>query len=343
LADGERASDYQARAHKVERAYEVNARQLSRLLLGPVNLADAKRILIVPDGSLQYVPFAALPLLSPGLARGPLIDRYEVDILPSASVLGTLRKAVAGRAPPTATIAVFADPVFDQDDPRVLTHGVHDRKGVRERPRPLSRALDDNDTSRYVSRLPASREEANAIASIFDSQDKQATHIALDFDASRDYVLKENLARFRLIHFATHGVVDPWRPEMSGLILSLVDRRGRKQDGYLRLGDIYKLKLTADLVVLSSCDSALGKDLESEGIIGLPRGFLYAGAKSVIASMWKVNDDATARLMSALYTRIHRGENPGSALRGAQLEMAHDERWSKPYYWAAFELQGDYR
>jgi len=123
----------------------------------------------------------------------------------------------------------------------------------------------------------------------------------------------------------------------------LIDRRGRKQDGYLRLGDIYKLKLSADLVVLSSCESALGKDLESEGVIGLPRGFLYAGARSVIASLWKVNDDATARLMSGLYARIKAGESPGSALRGAQLEMVHDEEWSSPYYWAAFVLQGEYR
>jgi CHAT domain-containing protein len=130
---------------------------------------------------------------------------------------------------------------------------------------------------------------------------------------------------------------------MSGLILSLVDRRGRRQDGYLRLGDIYKLKLSADLVVLSSCDSALGKDLESEGIIGLPRGFLYAGAKSVIASLWKVNDDATATLMSRLYARLKKGETPSSALRGAQLEMEKDEQWSNPYYWAAFVLQGEYR
>jgi len=109
------------------------------------------------------------------------------------------------------------------------------------------------------------------------------------------------------------------------------------------LGDIYKLKLSADLVVLSSCDSALGKDLESEGIIGLPRGFLYAGAKSVIASLWKVNDEATARLMSSLYARIQQGESPSSALRGAQLEMLRDLQWSKPYYWAAFVLQGEYR
>jgi CHAT domain-containing protein len=130
---------------------------------------------------------------------------------------------------------------------------------------------------------------------------------------------------------------------MSGLILSLIDARGRRQDGYLRIGDIYKLTLAADLVVLSSCDSALGKDMQSEGIIGLPRAFLYAGAKSVIASLWKVNDEATARMMSALYARIKNGESPGSALRNAQLEMARDERWRKPYYWAAFAVQGDYR
>jgi len=130
---------------------------------------------------------------------------------------------------------------------------------------------------------------------------------------------------------------------MSGLILSLIDRNGRKQDGYLRLGEIYKMKLSADLVVLSSCESALGKDLEAEGIIGLPRGFLYAGAKSVIASLWKVNDEATAKLMAALYERIQRGESPSSALRGAQLKMTRDEQWSNPYYWAAFALQGEYR
>ena len=175
------------------------------------------------------------------------------------------------------------------------------------------------------------------------SPDPQAVHVALDFDASRANVLTDGLTRFRLVHFATHGVVDARHPEMSGLILSLVDRRGKRQDGYLRLGDIYKLKLSADLVVLSSCDSALGRDLESEGIIGLPRGFLYAGAKSVIASLWKVNDDATATLMSRLYARIKKGESPSSALRGAQLEMVQDEHWANPYYWAAFVLQGDYR
>jgi CHAT domain-containing protein len=341
LKDGERAAEYQARVRKIDQTYQADARQLSQLLLGPVALGRAKRLLIVPDGSLQYIPFAALPI--PGMNKDFLVDHFEIDVLPSASLLGILRKATGKRAPPTATAAIFADPVFESDDERVSTPRADTRKSYEDRPASLNRAIRDSGGSQYIARLPASRDEANAIASVLRSEDPQAVQVALDFDASRAHVLRDGLTRFRLVHFATHGIVDIRHPEMSGLILSLVDKKGRKQDGYLRLGDIYKLKLSADLVVLSSCDSALGKDLESEGIIGLPRGFLYAGAKSVIASLWKVNDDATAALMSRLYARIKKGESPGSALRGAQLEMVRDEQWSNPHNWAAFVLQGDYR
>jgi CHAT domain-containing protein len=146
-----------------------------------------------------------------------------------------------------------------------------------------------------------------------------------------------------VIHFATHGIVDTRHPEMSGLILSLVNTRGEHLDGYLRLSDIYNLKLSADLVVLSSCESALGKDLESEGTIGLPRGFLYAGARSVIASLWKVDDEATAILMKALYSRMQQGESPSRALHGAQLDVSREERFADPYFWAGFVLEGDYK
>jgi len=343
LRRGESAVDYQARARKLDRAYRFHAQQLSRLLLEGIPLSGTKRLLIVPDESLQYVPFAALPLTSPGSGKDLLVNQFEVVVLPSASVLGMLRKATGKRAPPTATAAIFADPVFEPDDGRVSKRGSGTSRSYEDRPASLSRALRDIGGSQYIARLPASRDEANAIASVLRSGDPQAVQVALDFDASRAHVLRDGLTRFRLVHFATHGVVDTRHPEMSGLILSLVDKKGRRQDGYLRLGDIYKLRLSADLVVLSSCDSALGKDLNSEGIIGLPRGFLYAGAKSVIASLWKVNDDATATLMSRLYARIRKGEGPGSALRGAQLEMMQDEQWSSPYYWAAFVLQGDYK
>jgi CHAT domain-containing protein len=146
-----------------------------------------------------------------------------------------------------------------------------------------------------------------------------------------------------VIHFATHGVLNETQPEKSGLILSLVNKKGQSVDGYLRLGDIYNLKLSADLVVLSSCDSGLGKDLSSEGIIGLPRAFLRAGAKSVIATLWKVEDRATAELMTHFYAHLHQGESPSSALRSAQLELSREKQWSDPYYWAAFVFQGDYR
>jgi len=342
LQAGESASDYQARVRWQEQSYKAYDRQLSRLLLGPVKLAGAKRVLIVPDGSLQYVPFAALLVPAFGSGEQLLISRYEVNVLPSASVLGTLRKSASKRAPPTATAAIFADPVFEADDPRIPINRDKAR-GAQERPAALSRAISDIGGAQYIPRLQASRDEANAIANVLHSWDSQEVHVSLDFAASRDSVLKDGLTRFRLVHFATHGLVDSRRPEMSGLILSLIDRNGRKQDGYLRLGEIYKMKLSADLVVLSSCESALGKDLEAEGIIGLPRGFLYAGAKSVIASLWKVNDEATAKLMAALYARIQQGESPSSALRGAQLTMMRDEQWSDPYYWAAFALQGEYR
>jgi CHAT domain-containing protein len=342
LRAGESASDYQARVRRQEQSYKAYARQLSRLLLGPIPLARAKRVLIVPDGSLQYLPFAVLPIPASGASEQLLVARYEVDVLPSASVLGTLRKTASKRVPPTATAAIFADPVFEPDDPRVSTNRSHDR-GQQERPAALTRAIRDTQGSQYIPRLRASRDEATAIANVLHSRESQAVHVALDFSASREFVLRDGLTRFRFLHFATHGIVDSRQPEMSGLILSLIDRNGRKQDGYLRLGDIYKMKLSADLVVLSSCESALGKDLEAEGIIGLPRGFLYAGAKSVIASLWKVNDEATAKLMAALYTRIQKGETPSSALRGAQLEMVQDRQWSNPYYWAAFALQGEYR
>jgi len=341
LQKQESASEYQARVRRMDRTYEATSKELSRVLLGPVPLPSAKRILVVPDGSLQYIPFAALPV--PSSESQLMIDRYEIDTLPSASVLGPLRRTTAGKTSAPGALVVFADPVFEQDDPRVAARPSSRERLAQERPHSLTRAIRDTSGSQYIPRLPASRDEAQAIAAIFSPARPAAVHVALDFDANRDYVVNGGLAQFRLIHFATHGVVDARRPEMSGLILSLIDTRGRKQDGYLRIGDIYKLALSADLVVLSSCESALGKDMESEGIIGLPRAFLYAGAKSVIASLWKVDDQASAKMMSGLYKRISRGEGPGTALRAAQLEMAHDQRWSKPYFWAAFAVQGDYR
>src|SRR5260221_7806421 len=172
--------------------------------------------------------------------------------------------------------------------------------------------------SLYIPRLMGTRQEAAAILQILG---QKAVFLASDFDATRDRFLKEDIGSYRILHIATHGIIDIQPPEMSGLILSLISKEGRTKDGYVRLGDIYPLKLSADLVILSACDSALGRDLDSEGIIGLPRGFLYAGARSVIASLWKVDDQATATLMAGLYRRMHQGETPAAAFPGGQPEV----------------------
>jgi len=335
---GESAREFLIRERDAEKNYSFYARQLSHLLLGKTQLAQAKRLLIVPDASLQYIPFAALPFPSAHEKKAMLISHHEVVILPSASALSTLRKKAVKRTPPKLVAAIFADPVFGWQDERTKTIVVPGKPKPRELPPNLGPVVRGEPGSVDIPRLPGSAEEAMAIRDIVGKKD---VLFELGFDATRALVLDDGLESYRLIHFATHGIINVQNPEMSGLILSLLDKRGKAQDGYLRLGDIYKLKLSADLVVLSSCDSALGKDLDSEGIIGLPRGFLYAGAKSVIASLWKVNDAKTTKLMTGLYARMQRGESPSSALRGAQIQMA--QQGESPSVWAAFVLQGDYK
>ncbi|HKP12408.1 MAG TPA: CHAT domain-containing protein, partial [Blastocatellia bacterium] len=186
-----------------------------------------------------------------------------------------------------------------------------------------------------------SRREAEAIAEAAPAG--QALK-ALDFDASRAMATGGELSRYRVVHFATHGLLNSEHPELSGVVLSLVDHDGRPQNGFLRLHEIYNLDLPAELVVLSACQTALGKEVRGEGLVGLTRGFMYAGAARVMASLWKVDDAATAELMRRMYTRLLR-ENlrPAAALRAAQVEMWKQPRWQSPYYWAAFVLQGEYR
>lgn len=338
LRQGEHAAEFLKRKRDAEENYSLYARQLSHLLLGKTQLAHAKRLLIVPDASLQYIPFAALPFPSASEKKAMLISHHEVVLLPSASALSTLRKKYATRTPPKLIAAIFADPVFGWQDERTKTIVVSGKNKSQTLPPNFGPVVRGAPGSEYIYRLPGSADEARAIQGIVGKKD---VLFKLGFDATRALILRDGLGNYRLIHFATHGIIDARNPEMSALILSLIDERGKAQDGYLRLGDIYKLKLSADLVVLSSCDSALGRDLDSEGIIGLPRGFLYAGAKSVIASLWKVNDAKTGKLMAGLYARMQRGESPSAALRGAQVEMA--QHGESPYVWAAFVLQGDYK
>ncbi|HEV3039489.1 MAG TPA: CHAT domain-containing tetratricopeptide repeat protein [Candidatus Angelobacter sp.] len=308
--------------------YARDQRDLAKDLLGPaIDFLQGRRVIIVPDGFLQYVPFSALLPF----------DVRDFVLLPSASTLKALRDAAQRRAPPNAEVAVFADPVFEKDDWRVT--GNSSFRSGDTKPDSVKQVARDVLGSSYIPRLPNSHYEAEAIVKAFS---KGTVFLREGFDANRKTAL-QILSSYRFIHFATHEFLDTRHPELSGLVLSMVRKNGRGQDGYLRLKDIYQLKLSAELVVLSACESALGKDLESEGMIGLTRGFLYAGSSRIISTLWKVDDGATAKLMTSFYGRLRKGEAPSLALRGAQSDLAKIPEWKHPYYWAAFVLQGEYR
>jgi CHAT domain-containing protein/predicted negative regulator of RcsB-dependent stress response len=334
----EAPTDYLRRRAAAKSTLTRQSRQLAKLLFGPVHLAPQKRLVIVPDGPLQYLPFADLSVAENGRGAVPLVESHELVMLPSASALVALRRAAVGRPRPADELTVFADPVFEPPG-KPIPAAVAGSPGF-PRSRELTGALRDLRDSQWIPNLPGSRDEALAIQQIAGPA---RTRLVMGFDANREAVMDGSIARQRIIHFATHGMMDPRHPEMSGLVLSMFNKRGEYQDGYLRLSDVYNLKLSADLVVLSSCESALGKDLGSEGIMGLPRAFLYAGARSVLVSLWKVDDEATVPLMKMFYSRLQRGEDPGRALRAAQLDMLKNTQWSDPYYWAGFVLEGDYR
>lgn len=316
---------------------------LSRMVLGPLaRHLEARRLLIVSEGALQYVPWAALPSPWSGSEAQPLAEDREIVQLPSATTLAVLRRETAARPSPTSVVAVLADPVFDVSDSRV-TKRMSSQPGAAPAyaaDDALTRSMHESGLSK-LERLAGSRSEAEAIAALAGPHHGL---LALDFRASRETALGPEVAKARIVHFASHGLLDSRNPELSGIVLSLVDEEGRPKDGFLQTRDIYGMKLAADLVVLSACQSALGKDVRGEGLTGLSRGFMYAGAPRVVASLWPVPDRATAELMKRFYDgMLVRNLRPAAALREAQLAIRSDPRWSSPYYWAAFVLQGDWR
>jgi CHAT domain-containing protein/tetratricopeptide (TPR) repeat protein len=349
---GETRSQRQSRERNATIGYAEAAAKLGRMLLTPVaGQIQGKRLLIVSDGALQYIPFAALP--SPQSRIGsqvPLIAEHEIVNLPSASILSVLRREASTRKAAPESVMIVADPVFDSHDDRL--HGaletvkavavsanrsaITDQFSLDRSAREVGAARDG-----IFARLPFSRREAEAIYAMVPTGD--ATK-ALDFDASKATAMSKELGEYRIVHLATHGLVNSEHPALSGLVFSLLDRQGRSQDGFLRLSDIYNLELNADLVVLSACQTALGKQITGEGLIGITRGFMYAGSPRVIASLWNADDEATAELMKKFYEGVLKnGQRPAEALRAAQLWMLKQPRWKAPYYWAGFVLQGEWK
>jgi len=357
----ETESQRKTRLTKAEAEYSDAAAALSRMVLTPVAAQlKGKRLLIVSDGALQYIPFAVLPepeALNSGKASSskglpPLVVEHEIVTLPSASVLAVLRADRIGRKEAAKAVAILADPVFAQDDVRVSStqmNGHEDKdKTLGDAPVSstgrLTRSVADVGLSGdgvYLPRLRFTRREADSIMTVTPLGEGMK---ALDFHASRATATSPELAQYRVVHFATHGLLDSEHPELSGLVLSLVDEKGKQQNGFLELEDIYNLNLPAELVVLSACETGLGKQIQGEGLVGLTRGFMYAGASRVMASLWKVDDVATAELMGRFYKAMEKeGMRPAAALRQAQTEMWKQKDWSSPYYWAAFQMQGEWK
>jgi CHAT domain-containing protein/tetratricopeptide (TPR) repeat protein len=316
-------------------AFAETLKQFSTMILGGTAAELAgKRLVIVADGELNLIPFGALP--DPGDVV-PLIVRHEIVNLPSASALAVLRRETARRPVAPRLAAVLADPVFSADDDRVKAQPTA-MVSTRETAAPVDGL---SLAGGSFPRLPHTREEQAAIAAAAPAAQ---IRFGLDFDASRAAAMSPDLADYRYVHFATHGIVDTEYPELSGLVLSLVDRQGQPVNGFLRLRDIFNLHFRADLVVLSACETALGRQMKGEGVVGLTRGFMYAGAARVVASLWRVDDASTAALMKRFYEGLVKGQRAAEALRAAQIAMWRStDAWQQPYYWAAFTLQGDWR
>jgi CHAT domain-containing protein/tetratricopeptide (TPR) repeat protein len=344
----EDAAKYHDRFTAAEERFCPNSTRLTQLLLGPFKtLLNRQRLLIVADGNLQYIPFDALPLPAendPGKVCRldasptdyfPLLTAHEVVHLPSFSCLAILRRISASSSRPAREVVVWADPIFESDDSRIAPY-------LRKSIQPLDQKAEIIQASQFPpTRLLGTEEEAQSVMRFAPAG---ASMLLTGFAANRDSTLNRDLQDYRILHFATHSIINSRYPSLTGLLLSTIDEHGQPQNGLLQLHDIYGLRLNADLVVLSGCQTGLGEKLSGEGLIGLTQGFLYAGSRSVVVSLWDVQDKSTANLMAYFYhSMLKDGAAPADALHQAKLAMYREGGSSPPFYWSAFIIQGEYR
>ena len=337
MRDGEELEVYLARLKSAELEYNQKAKALSRELLGQVaDKLGNKRLLVVADGILNYFPLSALPAPD---SDELLISKHEIVYQPSASAISLLQSK-PNKISASKDVLVFADAIFSQNDARVKAEKSGSEMVINTLTE-VFRSSRQFESVKGLARLEASQKEAAAISDTFGSS---RSLVISGADVRRERVLETDLADYRIVHFATHGLLNEDRPEFSSMVFSLYDEQGEPLKGFLRLQDIYNLNLNADLVVLSACDSAIGKEIKGEGVISLTRGFMQAGSKSVLSSLWKVEDNATAEMMRIFYEKLSNEKlTPPEALRRAQIEMAQNSRYASPFYWAAFTVQGEYR
>jgi CHAT domain-containing protein len=330
-------------------AFSRASHALYKVVLAPAaSMIGNRRLVIVADGALNFVPFEALVTTDRGgdySSLDYLIKTNKVSYAPSASVIAAVRdqKRAAGR-----NILLVADPVFSANDPRSQTGSAAIRAEVTRGLGLDSAVTDVNGPATQSSgplrlpRLAGTRIEAEQIGRLAKASGEQGD-LWLDLSANEDDLKTRDIQSYRVLHVATHGVLDAMRPQFSGLVLSLVGNKS-DDDGFLRTGEVFNLKLGAPLVMLSACESGLGKVKRGEGVTGLSRAFMYAGATTVGVTLWSVADKPTAELMTDFYQRLL-GPNPSpsDAIREAQLAMISGKKYSAPFYWAPFVLVGEWK
>ncbi|HVG28303.1 MAG TPA: CHAT domain-containing tetratricopeptide repeat protein [Pyrinomonadaceae bacterium] len=317
-------------------------------------LVGDRRMLVVADGALSYVPFEALVAAtgSDYTALPYLVKTNEIIYAPSASVVAAVRQQSNPAAQAAARgVLVVADPVFDAADARAQKAGSPANASAAGAPAVASAVADVTLTNQAsapaagikLARLAGTRAEAQEIERLARAAGF-APDLWLDLDASEQSMKTRDITKYRLLHVATHGLLDSERPQFTGVVLSLVGNRDGG-DGFLRTDEIFNLRLGAQLVMLSACETGLGREKRGEGVIGLTRAFLYAGAPSVGVSLWSVADRSTAELMSDFYKRLltKQSPTPPAAMRAAQQQMIAGKKYSAPFYWAPFVLVGDWK
>jgi CHAT domain-containing protein/tetratricopeptide (TPR) repeat protein len=342
-------------------AFVTASNALYQAVIGPASsLLGEKRLLVAADGALNYVPFEALvksPASADYSSLSYLIKSNEIIYAPSASVVGAIRQqnnSSTGKA-----MLILADPVFNSNDTRARGAAGSANAG-ETRGLGIQSALTDvtgQDASATSSpakmqglplaRLSGTRTEAEQIVKLAKASGTQAD-MWLDLDASEDNLDARDVSKYRVLHIATHGLLNAERPQFTGLVLTLVGNKS--EDGFLRTDEVFNLRLGAPLVMLSACETGLGKEKRGEGVMGLTRAFMYAGAPTVGVSLWSVADRSTAELMTDFYKRLlsSSSTNPAglpasAAMRDAQLAMIAGKKYSAPFYWAPFVLVGDWR
>ena len=333
-------------------AFSKASHALYKVALAPAaSMIGNRRLVVVADGALNFVPFEALVTTDRGgdySSLDYLIKTNRVSYAPSASVTAAVRdqKRAVGR-----NILLVADPVFSANDPRLqagfapnraeVTRGLGLDSAVADVNGPATQTTQASGPLR-LPRLAGTRIEAEQIGRLAKASGAQAD-LWLDLGANEDDLKHRDIQSYRVLHIATHGVIDAMRPQFSGLVLSLVGNKG-DDDGFLRTGEVFNLKLGAPLVMLSACETGLGKVKRGEGVIGLSRAFMYAGATTVGVTLWSVADKPTAELMTDFYQRLL-GPNPSpsDAIREAQLAMISGKKYSAPFYWAPFVLVGEWK